>query len=528
MFYQLSMCADDPDNLQLAVNSFERCLRDGLTQVVSIDDFAGWYSATTGRPCCGPVTIVGIMLLQARYNLSDPEILSRMLRDRAFRYALRLDGPHQKPPSLTVYRTFRKTLRERMGADFIHNNVLKLASSRGLIPDVELQAQDSSHTRCRGAQLDTFNLIAAAIRAVIREVAHDIGQRPAALAAEWEMSRYLGRSVKGQVEVDWSSEAERNRLLTEEVQDADRLPQLVAAATAAAGAKLSPTVTQAISLAQQVAHQDVERLDDGTYKIKRGTAKGRVVSVSDPEARHGRKSRSKPIVGFKHHVQSTLQSLFVTGIVITDAGAHDSAPSPELLDQSVVVDLKPDEVVGDLAYGTGANIRGCAAKGVAVLTKVSGASRGDCLAKSKFMINLENMAVTCPEGHTTTEHTWVSGGADTEERVANFKFPKATCQACPLAHLCNSQTRKGGRRSVKLSVYEPEFQRMKEFNATPRAKGVLRARSAIERLISHLVRMGLRQAKYFGRINVQYQALMTAAAYNLQRIFTLMVATQPA
>ncbi len=516
-FYQLSMCAVDPDGLRLGPDSFERQLRDGLGKVVSLDDFAGWYNAFEGAPSCGPVTMIGMLLLQTRYGLSDGAIVSRMVRDLGFRYALRLDGPHQKPASVTTFRRFRKKLRMEKGANFLNQCVLKLAVNDGLVPDAELQAQDSSHTKCRGAQLDTFNLIAVAIGAVIREAACAVSRRADDLAAEWQMSRYLARSVKGQVDIDWSREEERNKLLTEEIEDADRLPEFVAAL----GVELPPAVNEAVALVRQVAYQDVEKLDDGTFKIKKGTAKGRVVSISDPEARHGRKSSSKVIVGFKHHVQATLASLFVTGIVITDASVHDSKPSPDLLDQSAEVGLKPAEIVGDLAYGTGANIRACDAKGVGMLTKLGRSSHKDCLSKRDFGIDLENMAVTCPQGHTTTEHTWVKDRTGSDEQVPSFKFPKDTCQQCPMVEHCNSETRQGGRRSVKLSPYEAELQRIREFNATPRAKEVLRSRSAIERIISHLVRMGLRQARFFSKEMVQFQAYLTAAAYNLQRIFTL-------
>lgn len=36
--------------------------------------------------------------------------------------------------------------------------------------------------------------------------------------------------------------------------------------------------------------------------------------------------------------------------------------------------------------------------------------------------------------------------------------------------------------------------------------------------------MGMRHARFFGMHKVQFQAYMTAAAYNLQRLFKLMAA----
>jgi len=515
-FYQLSMCAVDPDELRLDPDSFERRLRDWLPRVVSIDDFAGWYSDQRGRPPRCPVRATGMLLLQTRYGWPDKEVVRRARRDLGVRYALRLDG-NMKPPGVSTLRRVRRKLRERKGDDFLHRRVLALARELGLIPDVGLQAQDSTNTDCRGAVIDTFNLIATGIGQVLRTVARALGCAAESLAKDWGLTRYLSRSIKGQVRLDWTQEDERNALLTQEIRDADRLVDLVASLDV----KLPPTVDEALALLRLVARQDVEECGDGTYKIARGTAKGRIISISDPEARHGRKSSSKVINGFKTHVQGTIESQFVTGILITDAATHDASPSPELVEQSAGVGLKPGEVVADAAYGTGANIRACAERDVKVLTKQGKSSHKNCFTKREFVVDLEGMTVTCPGGHTTTEHKMVTDPEGIVEQVPQFTFPKETCGQCPLAQQCNSDTKRGRRRRVRLSAYEAEFQATKTFNQSSRAPEVLRSRSAVERLISHLVRMGMRHARFFGMHLVQYQAYLTAAAYNLQRIFTL-------
>ncbi|MEQ1738168.1 MAG: transposase, partial [Rhodoglobus sp.] len=283
----------------------------------------------------------------------------------------------------------------------------------------------------------------------------------------------------------------------------------------------------AIEFLAKVAHQDVVQLPDGTYKIARGTASGRSVSRTDPEARHGRKSESQPITGFKTHVLATTTSLFVTGIKVTDASIHDSKPTPDMIDQAAASGLRPVRALGDGAYGTGANIRACAERGVEMLTK-QGGSGNDGLTKRDFEIDLDAMSATCPAGHTSMKHTWVKDpdgakNADNSDvRVPAFKFPTGLCRGCPLAAKCGKNVKTHGR-SVRCSAYEAELQRIKRFNATAESKPLLRRRCAIE-LLSHLVRMGMRQGRFFGLAMVQFQAFMTAAAYNLQRFITLSAA----
>ena len=158
-----------------------------------------------------------------------------------------------------------------------------------------------------------------------------------------------------------------------------------------------------------------------------------------------------------------------------------------------------------------------------VLTKL-GRSGTKAIPKSAFIIDLAAMRVTCPEGQTTNRFTMRKAEKGSDERVPFNTFEKPVCAACPRAAQCCKATREGGARTVKLSRFEAEQQRAKAFNQTPEARPLLRKRCGVERVLSHLMRYGLRAARYFGQARTQFQAYMTAAAYNLQRIATMLAA----
>jgi IS5 family transposase len=517
-FYQQSMLEVDPDEVGLRKDSFERGLRSLLPCLVSLEDFRAFHPHAMGAPTCCPLVLTAMLLLQFRFNLTDTQLIERCQRDLGFRYSLAL--PRGRPaPKVSSLRRFRTWVDEEKGPEWIFRLSLALARDEGLIADSDRQVVDSSDTDCRGAIIDTFNLIATAIHQVIRNVARCLACETSELAEKWGLSRYLARSIKGAAGIDWSSESERNALLTREIRDADRLPRLVAGL----GVELPENIGEALELLAKVARQDVEDQPDGTFRIAKGTAPGRIVSMTDPEARHGRKSSSKAITGFKTHVEGTIESQFVTGIVITDAGMHDAKPTLDLIEQAADVGLKPKELLGDCAYGTGANRRACREAGVELRTKLPTPSH-TCFTKRDFRIDLASKEVTCPNGVTTTTYSEVKDPSGSGEMVPNFRFPKEVCQECPLRERCGSVTAKGRGRLIALSRYEAEIQESQRYNAMPEAKVTLKKRSAVERLISHLVRMGMRHARFFGMHRVQFQAYMTAAAYNLQRYITLKAA----
>lgn len=517
--YQQSPYEVDPDELRLAPDAFERHLRTALPKMVSPEEFADFYAEDGAGSRC-PVQLLGMEMLKYRYDLSDTELVERCRRDLGFRYAIGLRWGEEPPGTATVTR-YRAKLRALKGDDFVQRRVLEFAVEQGVLTDTELQAVDSTNTDCRGAVIDTFNLVATGIRQVVRAVAGCLGTNPDDRAQQWGLQRYMARSIKGQVSIDWSDEAARNALVTEEIRDADRLIKQVDELQVT----LPSDVEEAVKLLQRVARQDVEELADGTFRIAKGTATGRIISVTDPEARHGRKSSSKVINGFKTHVMGTIESQFVTGIVVTDAGTHDAEPTATLIDQTESNGLKPKEAVGDCAYGTGANLRRTADKGVQMLTKLPTPSHKGAIPKREFDIDLELLQVTCPGGRTTSTLSLVKDPGGSDQRVRRFHFDKTDCQSCELRMQCCKPTATGRARSVTLNTHEHELQQLKEFNNSERAPQILRKRSAIERLLSHLVRIGMRHARFFGMRKVQFQAFMTAAAYNLQRLFTLTAAS---
>ena len=63
-----------------------------------------------------------------------------------------------------------------------------------------------------------------------------------------------------------------------------------------------------LSVAQQVKEQDVQVDEKGKESLMKGVAKDRRISVEDGQMRHGRKSRSVLVDGYKRHVLHDLDT----------------------------------------------------------------------------------------------------------------------------------------------------------------------------------------------------------------------------
>ena len=161
-------------------------------------------------------------------------------------------------------------------------------------------ALDTTNILGRGAVRDTYNLLADGIVKLLRALSQVEGISVGKWAKAQGYGRYLASSIKGEAAIDWSDKRARTALLAGIVRDADQLLELSRQAQGELpedGAERQQIVAAA-ELLGQLLLQDVERTDDGV-SLKDGVSRDRMMSVHDPEMRHGHKSSSRRFDGHK-------------------------------------------------------------------------------------------------------------------------------------------------------------------------------------------------------------------------------------
>jgi hypothetical protein len=273
---------------------------------------------------------------------------------------------------------------------------------------------------------------------------------------------------------------------------------------------------------KQLISQDVER-SEGRVTLKEGVARDRVISVHDPEMRHGRKSSSKRFDGHKAAIAVDAESQLITAVEVLAGNAADSEQALELTTASEEnTGLEVEETIGDCAYGSGNTRQAFADAGRKLVAKVGRHGRRGQIPKREFQINLEDMTCTCPAGQTTRTlikvGKWTDHHGKKHQRWA-FLFDADFCSACArrsecvLAKGCNG-------RSIRLHPQERLLQEAREFQESAAFKEYRQIRQTAEHRIARLVQLGMRQARYFGRRKTLFQLLMAATVANLTLVAT--------
>ena len=412
---------------------------------------------------------------------------------------------------------------------------LRLARQSGYLKKRGMRvALDTTYILGRGAVQDTYNLLADGIVKLLRALAAVANIAVGEWAEAQGYERYLGSSIKGEAVIDWSDRKARAALLAEIVADADRLLELARQAWVELPEDSAhrQSIVDGAELLGQLLLQDVERksgdgdgdvdahaddADDGV-SLRDGVSKDRMLSVHDPELRHGHKSSRRRFNGHKAAIVVDTDSQLITAVDVLPGNAPDNLGALELVEQSEAsTGSVVEEAMGDAAYGDGGTRQAFADAGRRLVAKVPGRPDRKHFPKNDFHLDLAAGSCTCPAGQVT--HAIVPAGKRTDGagrvyRLQAFQFDGAVCGVCPLRSQCIAAQGRQGRR-VLIHPQEGMLQQARALQQSADYDEYRARRVVVEHRLARLVQLGIRQARYFGRVKTKFQLYLAATVANL-------------
>ncbi len=489
------------------------------------EDFAPLYREDFGRPSVPPSQLCVALLLQTYEGVSDEEAIARTAYDLRWKVALGLELDEKLCAKSTLQR-FRAQLVLNEGGEKLLEAGVRACREAGFLKSAKLSAAiDTTPVLGRGAVKDTFNLVSDGIRRVVDEAcALKAWDRDEVIESEG-LSRHFARSFKGALDVDWSDESARRAVVAQLVADAR--VALALATRARRGFAKDASATQGVREAQQLLAtllaQDIEEdPDDGEGpQIRRGTARDRVASTTDPEMRHGHKSHSKSFDGYKAAVVVDTKSRVILATDVRPGNVHDREGAAELVDEAATRSGQElAEVLGDTAYGDAETRAEIEALGAEVVAKTPPGTRKGMFDRRHFRVAHKQGFARCPAGHRSIRRDPLTG----EDEGFVYVFSRKDCGPCPLRSQCT--TARVGPRTLRVSPRSEELWRRRKQQRTHRFRYRYRKRVAVEHGIGRLVQLGIRQARYFGARKTEFQISLAATVANLGLIVGVLGSTE--
>ena len=496
-------------------------------QLFRDDDFAEIYCPDNGRDSVPPSLLATALLLQTYDKVSDAEAKARADFDIRWKVALGIEI-EDRPFAKSTLQMFRAQLILHDKVREVFESSLRLARQSGYLKKRGMRvALDTTYILGRGAVKDTYNLLADGIVKLMRALAAVAKIDVREWAEGQGYDKYLGSSIKGEAAIDWSDRRARAALLAEIVADADRLLELARRAWVELpeDSAQRQSIVDGAELLGQLLHQDIERksgdadahADDGV-SLRDGVSKDRMLSVHDPEMRHGHKSSRRRFNGHKAAIVVDTDSQLITAVDVLPGNAPDNLGALELVEQSEAsTDSVVQEAMGDAAYGDGGTRQTFADAGRQLVAKVPGRPNRSHFPKDDFHLDLAAGSCTCPAGQVT--HAMVSAGKRTDAAgrvygLQAFQFDGAVCRACPLRSKCIAAKGRQGRR-VLIHPQEALLQEARALQQSAAYDEYRARRVVVEHRLARLVQLGIRQSRYFGRVKTKFQVYLAATVANL-------------
>jgi hypothetical protein len=371
------------------------------------------------------------------------------------------------------------------------------AAGRGL-----RAALDSSPLWGAGRVEDTLNLMGHALRKALGVIAVQQGwgltEGTTVLAERAGVPMLAASSLKAALDTDWDDPAAREHALSLVLGCLDAV-----AGFAAAQPEPSPAATTAIAVARQVRDQDVDTTAEAPT-LRRGVAKDRRISVEDADMRHGRKSRSTLIDGYKRHVLRDLDTGLIPAAGVTAANAPEASVT-----ESIAADLAAQQAILaelhiDRAYLSSEMVRDRGEDLMIFCKAWKVRNTTGRFIKTEFGIDFTRGELTCPNGVVMPF-----------EQGKTVHFPQDTCAPCPLRARCTTST---AGRSVSIHPDEALLAELRERQSTPAGRAQLRERVGVEHALAHIGHWQGHRARYRGTRKNLFDLRRCAVVHNLHAI----------
>jgi transposase len=216
--------------------------------------------------------------------------------------------------------------------------------------------------------------------------------------------------------------------------------------------------------------------------------------------RHGRKSRSLLIDGYKRHVLRDLASHLIVAVGGTPANAPEASVTDTIASDLAAQQTTLRELHIDRAYLSSTLVQQ-RSEHLRIFCKAWPVRQGPYFAKSAFALDWQRQQLRCPGGETLP---FTLGGV--------VKFPAATCARCALRERC---TTSASGRSVSIHPDEALLQELRERQQTPQGRAKLRERGAVEHALAHIGHWQGRRARYRGVRKNVFDLRRCAVVHNL-------------
>jgi hypothetical protein len=504
-----------PKRRKILDESWSGLFQKEVLPSLPIDKVVSHFHNSFGRPTKELHTVLGVLVLQQAFDLTDIETVEQFAFNLQWHYALNITEESDSakyicPKTLWNMRTMVAT--DKLD-NLIFNDVTgKLAEVFKVNSDT--QRLDSTHIKSNMRRLGRLCIFTETIHKFLvnlkrghKELFDTIDQK---IADKYLTEKALGCFSRVKPSDSRKTLNEVSRDLFDLVQQFKGDDEVTAMHSYK---QLERVLTE---------HCNLTGSDDHPIEMKppKQIPSDSLQNPSDPDATYsGHKGQGYQVQIMETYSKEEKGLNLITHVEVEPAhksDAHALIPAIESVQER---NLAPQELLADSLYGSDENSQGAKRKGVDLISPVMGAQKQKGVCLSDFKVSENGLIRVCPQG----EHP-VKTKRKKNRLTAAFNSQK--CQCCP--HRSQCPVKKGKKfYYLRYTNKDLRIAQRRAYEETPEFKDCYRWRSGIEGTISEYDRRtGVKHLRVRGLKAVRFSATLKALALNIFRAAALRLALE--
>jgi hypothetical protein len=498
-----------PKRRQMLDAGWPGLFREHILPSIPVNEVGKHFNATFGRPTKELYSMLGALILQQTFDLTDEETIQQYAFNIQWHYSLNIseESDDAKYISLKTVWNNRNIVAQNNLEDVIFKaGTDKLAQVFNV--NIDKQRIDSVHIKSNMRRLGRIGIFSESIHKFLVNLKR-VNQDQLDTIDEKIVDRYLSKNSLGCFSRVKPSESRKR--LTEVSKDIFDLVQQFKGNQEVAA-------MYSYKLLERVLKEQCNLTDDKDNPVElkkpKEIASDSLQNPSDPDATYsGHKGQ-----GYQVQVMETFcddeekkeETLnLITHVEVEPAHKSDANALIPAIESTEKRNLKPKELTADTLYGSDDNCERAKEHDVELIAPTIGSVKKDKLSLADFQFSEKGEIIACPQGNAPAK-------VKKKKRVS-IGFASHDCRNCPRLSECPV---KKGKKYYYLRFTDKEMRIVKRriYEQSDKFKDRYRWRAGVEATMSEYDRRtGVKHLRVRGLKAVRFCASLKALGVNIFR-----------
>jgi len=505
-----------PKRRQMLDAGWPGLFREHILPSIPIDKVKKYFDPTFGRPSKELYSMLGALILQQSFDLTDEETVQQYCFNIQWHYSLNIceETDDAKYISLKTLWNNRNIIAQNdLEDDIFKAGTEKLAEVFKV--NIDKQRIDSVHIKSNMKRLGRIGIFSQSMHTFLVNL--NRGHQSQFDTVDKSITeKYLPKASLGCFSRVKPSESKKT--IAEVSKDLFDLVQQF---------KGCPEVSTMYSfkLLERVLKEQCNLTDDKDDPVELKKPKDIVSdslqNPSDPDASYsghkGQGFQVQVMETFCDDKEKTEKSLnLITHVEVEPSHNSDANALVPAIESTEEQNLKPKELLADALYGSDDNSEKAKKHDVDLIAPTMGTTKEDNLCLADFQFSPEGEVVACPKGHAPDR-------IETNKRIS-VGFASQYCEGCPELSICPV---KSGKKYyyLRFTYKEMRIAMRRQYENSEEFKDRYRWRAGVEATMSEYDRKtGVKHLRVRGLKAVRFSATLKALGVNIFRAARVRVA----